>query len=349
MTTTSKKAIEFKKVVKETILKSNCRNDIDTEWNLIKNTHDHLSYLHDKNLSNITDQAQWGKRYDEKLKTTIYVHFYQDHEIKVYKLDDQGMPNPVVTISSHDGNGNETRLMMSASTFGVTEVGLVVAALATVLYIGYGAMAAEDALLAASAAASVVEGEEVLISSSIEGGPLALALIILSFVIILIVFLVERNMVFNITIENHTNTDVSLVDCYAYDVDPIRNEKDPPFPVALPARTSLDGFDTYHLIDYQNTNKSKVKGVGLSMVFRSSKASSDLNICIRNDIYYHGSFCIKSGTGQSAKDFYYACSQGAQALNNDYEWGELLVQNRFDDAKFNEYQFIGLISFNEKG
>jgi hypothetical protein len=98
-------------------------------------------------------------------------------------------------------------------------------------------------------------------------------------------------------------------------------------------------------------NYSKYRGVGISMKFKKEDGAL-LVICLRNDIYYSGSYTIAKypeGDKTSPQDVYDNCKA---ALNlddfKDFQWGsDLVVKNSLDPAGFGAYNLAGLLTFHD--
>lgn len=327
-----------------TSMKSQFRGAPEVEVRHREETRKHLEYISSHKLLNVGGEA-WGHH---TIGTNdVYAHFYGDHSLKVVVPQkganaDGPTEHIVVDIHSTDQDGNETRMTMSAGTFGMSEIAIAITCLALVTKVGISSMLAEDAIVEAGVAAGEAMGEEAVEITAAEVlGPVGIALAILAFIVMLGMYLGARNIALNLRYENRSKRVLHLVECYAYDLDDIKT------PVDVKGLHIQDDFDVYDCVSYQNTNESKYKGVGLSLAFTCDGAGR-LLICIRNDIYGNPQMNIAVAE-QSAQEFYSNCNGGDKQLTHDVEWGPLIVKNYLDPAGFNDYKFAGIISFHDKG
>jgi hypothetical protein len=339
----SGKTLKVNEIGDVTSMKSQFRGSPEVEVRHRAETRDHLEYITANKLFNVGGSA-WG--HHSVGADDVYAHFYGDHSLKVVvpkKGADPAGPTEhiIVNIHSTDQDGNETRMTMSAATFGMTEIAIAITCLALVAKVGIASMLAEDAIVEAGVLAGEAMGEEAVEITAAEVlGPVGIALAILAFIVMLGMYLGARNIALNLRYENRSKRAVRLVECFAYDVDDIK------VPVDVKGLHMMDGFDVYDCISYQNTNESKYKGVGLSLAFTGDGAGR-LLVCIRNDIYGNPQMNI-AVSDQSAHAFYDNCNGGNRQLNHDVAWGPLTVKNYLDPDGFNNYKFSGIISFHEK-
>ncbi|NJK54121.1 MAG: hypothetical protein HC936_17515 [Leptolyngbyaceae cyanobacterium SU_3_3] len=168
-----------------------------------------------------------------------------------------------------------------------------------------------------------------------------IVLAILSFIGLWIAYAVGREIVLNLIYENRSKKTIKLVDRYFYNI----GENDPGSPVTLSPLQKCDGFEFYSDVAIAVDNYSKIRGIGVSLVFQKDDGST-LVICIRNDIYHDPHYTIGEGW-PSAEIAYEECVNGELILE-DVEWGrDLIVKNRLDPREFNQYTFAGIISFHD--
>src|SRR5262249_54868764 len=95
-------------------------------------------------------------------------------------------------------------------------------------------------------------------------------------------------------------------------------------------------------------NVSKFNGVGVSMKFQQDDGTS-LVLCVRNDIYkdpHYSATLLKKDEKKTAQQVYDECTIGGLPTQ-DPTWGTFKVTNRLDKQSFNNYKFLGIISFND--
>ena len=333
----SQRNLHVTKIDQVVSMKPEYRNDPTKEWELRAMTQRHLQYLHDSKLLDVNNKEHWGRQDDANGKP-VFVHFYQRHALKISHGGPQ--ENPVLVVTSTDGLGNNCSMNISAAGAGISLTAITVAGLAIVLQMGFAAMAAEDALAAAGAAAGSALGEAAIEITCAEVlGPIGIALAVLSFIIVLAMFLGERDIALNLRYENRSSKkSVKLVGCWTWNLIDLPTEP----PAEMQPVGTVDGFDVYDVVSYQHDNTRKSEGVGLSLLFQSGAEYA--NVCIRNDIHKWPTLGIQPGK-RDPKDFYYDLPQ--TQINTPTAWGSLVIRNTFKVEEFNNYQFHGIISFHD--
>lgn len=333
ISTASLKINDIKTVVK---MKSSFRRNLNAEWNLRQQNQDHLAYLVAEKQWNVTDTRYWASRTDNSV--TKYLHFYNDHSIVVSQAVGGEYPNPVVTIETSDSDGNICSMFISVEAFSLSSIGLVIGGLAAVLMAvcntGPGIAASASAIL------SEEEGVEAAITFDEVLGTIGFLVAIAALVIIIAVFLAEREIGMQVVYENRSaKRKVTLLDCWTWNLPNIKT------PADLKTLHTIDGFDVYDVASYNHANDRKTEGVGLSLLFQCDGLGY-ANICIRNDIHKWPVFGVAVSENLiEPKDFYYNIPDSG--INNDLAWGDLLIKNIFNAEQFNNYNLNGIVSFND--
>ena len=317
-------------------MKPEFRNDLGAERRLRELTQKHLEYIHSNQRWNVKDSSVWASRTGENGKPH-YVHFYDGHALVLTNTGTQ--ENPVVSVESTDPAGSSISVHISAEAFGMTEVGIVIGMLAAATHIAFYAESVEGAMAAAAAVLSAEEGVAAEITFAGAAGPIGIVLAVLAFVIVLAMFLGQREIITNVRYENRsTKKRVKLLKCWTWNLPDIETPKD------LEALHQVAGFDVYDVAVYQHANDRKTEGIGLSLLFQSDEGYA--NICIRNDIHKYPILGIATGPNLvEPKDFYYNLPN--TPLGQDVRWGDLIIKNAFNPNDFNNYKLDGIIAFND--
>lgn len=331
---TASKTLTINDIKNETRMKAEYRNDPSKEYALRQQAHDHLAYIHAEKLWNVKD-SRWAHRQNSDGKTT-YIHFFNNHAITATL---QGpVENPIVVIVSDSDYGTMT-LQLSMLSTAITEIGLVVGALALFAQIGFYAESVEGAVAAAALALTGVEGSLAEITFAGAAGPIGIAIAVLAMIVMLAIYMGERQMILSLRYENRSvRQSVSLLKCWTWNLPDLKT------PARLAPIHQIGGIDVYDVAVYNHDNARWTEGIGLSLLFQSDEGYA--NICIRNDIYHNPQFAIATGqTPIDPEDFYYNLPSGQ--INQDKKWGNLVIKSYFNPVEFNDYKFNGIISFND--
>lgn len=320
-------------------------------------TRAHLEYLNDRKLFDVS-KPEWAKATVDG--EVVYAHEYEgciltlrlktaDGKLNLTHNEDgtfdrhlMGTPgeNTVWSITSSN-NGLVSTQTLSIETTGITALALVIAALGFTVSLATGIAAADAAVAAAAVLADYFVGS--IISASASG--IGIALAVLAFIGIWIAYSVGREIIVNLAYENRSTTKtIMLTDHYVYNIGDNKLTS-----AKLPPLTSVPPFEFYSDVVVQVDNYSKIRGIGVSMKFQRDDGSF-LIICIRNDIYKYPRYTIKAypkGDTTSAQNAYDNCN--GDFVPGDFTWGsDLVVKNTLDVAPFNNYNFSGIFSFNDK-
>ncbi|WP_433937358.1 hypothetical protein AB3662_22260 [Sorangium cellulosum] len=332
--------------------RSDFRAEPEKEFQHRLKTREHLAYLQDMKLFDVSD-SRWAKATVDG--EVVYGHEYNGSVLTVRlktrdgkltlshnedgPLDRHLMDNPgestVYSITSSN-NGLESTHTFAVQSAGVASLTIVFAALVFTVNLANGAAAAQAAIDAGEAVATFC-GVETTIFPGV-----GIVIAVLAFIGVWIAYAVGREIMLNLIYENRSSKTITLVDHYVYNIGDSKL-----IDATLSPLQKVGPFDFYSDVVVNIDNYSKIRGIGVSMKFQKEDGSS-LIICIRNDIYHDAQYTIAQfpkGDTTSAEDAYNRCSGALRT--SDFAWGDLIVKNRLDEEGFQKYNFSGIISFHD--
>jgi len=319
------------------------------------NTRNHLAYLQDEKLFDVRD-PRWAKhtidgevcyahRYEGgtltlRLKTAdgkLNLSHNEDGTLDRHLMDNPGQET-VYSITSVN-NGMESTHTFNAMNAGMASAPILCLCVAMTVLLANGILAAQVAVAGAAVVATIFG-----INASVFLPAVGIAIAVLAFIGVWIVYAIGREIVLNLIYENRSaNKTLTLVDHRVYNIgdNPLR-------PRPLKPLSQKGGWEVYDDVVVNIDNVNKFQGVGVSMKFQKEDGTS-LIICIRQDIYKEPHYTIKAfpaGDKTSAEQVYNDCTSGG-LVTQDTPWGNLFVKNCVDPKGFNNYKFVGIISFHD--
>jgi hypothetical protein len=331
----------------------------ETEWQHRLTTREHLTHLRNessrlgKQVFDIRNSQWWhqqriagelcyvneykGGALIVRLKTAggkFNLGHNEDGAFDRYLMDHPG--EHVVYSLTSSNNGLESTHTFAATQAGIGSFAIVLAALVLTVNLAIGVAAAEAAVEAGIAVATIF-GIEVTVFPEV-----GIVLAILCFIGLWLAYALGREIMLNLVYENRSKKTIKLVDHYFYNI----GEHNPAGPVTLGPLQDVAGFEFYSDIVINVDNSSKFRGIGVSMVFQDENDST-LEICIRNDIYHFPYYTIGFWDGAviPAYEAYSYC--GGELRLEDFNWNNLIVKNRLDPSGFYQYTFAGILSFHD--